>query len=66
MKLYDPGPPDETARRAIFAELIALQDRGVPVAESRGEVGRKFGVSPAVVRDVETEGLEQQWPPLGD
>ncbi|HVK10958.1 MAG TPA: hypothetical protein VM597_19465 [Gemmataceae bacterium] len=25
-----------------------------------------FGVTPAVVREVEDEGIERLWPPLGD
>lgn len=55
---------DEAARRAIFAALVALQDRGVSVARSRLKVAESFGVSLDLVVEVEREGLEKEWPPL--
>jgi len=62
----DPIGPDESKRRAFFAELIRLQDKGYTVAASRALVAKQFKVSPAVVRAVEDEGMEKDWPPLGD
>jgi hypothetical protein len=65
--MTDPiTPSDEAGRRAIFAELIRLQDRGRGVAASRAQIAKQFAVTPAVVREVEDEGIERQWPPLGD
>jgi hypothetical protein len=58
--------PDNPARMAIFAALVAAQDRGVPVARSRQTVAEAFGVSPRLVADVEREGLHREWPPLGE
>lgn len=60
------NPPDEAKRKALFADLVALQDRGVGVPGSRADVGRRFEVSPDVVLAVEDEGIEKQWPPLGE
>jgi hypothetical protein len=63
----DPDPKDvdpEAARKAIFAALVALQDRQVPVAKSRQRVAEAFGVTYQLVAEVEREGLEKEWPPL--
>ena len=54
----------EGRRREIFAALVEAQDRKVPVAQSREDVARRFGVSVAQVRAIEREGLDNAWPPL--
>jgi hypothetical protein len=54
----------EDRRREIFRTLVETQDRAVPVAESRAEVARQYGVSESLVRSIEREGLDQTWPPL--
>ena len=62
-----PERPDtgtEAVRQAIFAALIKLQDRKVPVATSRQKVALSFGVSLDLVAAVEQEGLDKEWPPL--
>jgi hypothetical protein len=62
-----PEPPDtgtEAVRKAIFAALIELQDRRVPVATSRQKVAESFGVGLDLVAAVEQEGLDKEWPPL--
>ncbi|QEL19267.1 hypothetical protein [Limnoglobus roseus] len=51
-------------RQRIFASLVAAQDAGASVAESRQHVAERFGVIPERVREVEVEGVEKQWPPL--
>jgi hypothetical protein len=58
--------PDEAKRRAVFAELIARQDKGYSVAASRALIAKLHGLSPAGVRAIEDEGLENDWPPLGE
>jgi hypothetical protein len=58
--------PDEATRRAIFAELIALQDKRYSVAASRAKVAKQFQLAPAVVLAIEVEGEENEWPPLGE
>jgi hypothetical protein len=60
------GDMNETRRRAIFAALVAAQDRGLTVADSRKLVADQFGVTPGQVKSVELEGERKQWPPLGE
>lgn len=59
-----PESPAEAGRKALFAALVELQDRGVPVATSRISVAEAFGVGMDLVVEVEREGLEKEWPPL--
>jgi hypothetical protein len=61
----DPKAADpDAARKAIFAALVALQDRGVAAGTSRRKVAESFGISDQLVAAVEREGLDKQWPPL--
>jgi hypothetical protein len=55
----------EPERRKLFVALVAAQDEGLSVRESREQMARRFGVSEEVVVGVEEEGLEGRWPPLG-
>ncbi len=55
-----PGP----RRQEIFLAQVEAQDRGVSPAESRRAVAARFGVSEGQVRQVEREGLDNDWPPL--
>ena len=64
MQHEQPDAGNEAARKAIFAALVALQDRQVPVAKSRQKVAESFGVSYQLVAEVEREGLDKEWPPL--
>lgn len=51
-------------RRAIFLAVVEAQDRGNPVVAARAEVAQRFGVSLELVKSIEREGLDNQWPPL--
>lgn len=51
-------------RQAIFLALVESQDGGMNVATSRAEIARRFSVSENQVKDIEREGLTNQWPPL--
>ena len=66
----EPDPRQESVppatRRAAFAALVAAQDAGATVAASRDEVAKEYGLTPEQVRAIEREGMERQWPPLGD
>lgn len=53
-------------RRAAFAFLVAAQDEGLGVTESRAVVARRFGLDPGQVAGIEDEGLDAGWPPLGE
>jgi hypothetical protein len=52
-------------RMRLFLDLVEAQDRDMTVAESRKAVAARFGVSPEQVRQIEREGLDGNWPPLG-
>lgn len=54
----------EASRRAIFADLVAAQDEGAAVRDSRDMTARKHGVGVDDVRRIEQEGIDRQWPPL--
>ena len=60
----------EARRKEIFQALVEAQeqmeaqDRKVDVVKSRKLVADRFGVSDSQVRQIEREGLDQQWPPL--
>jgi hypothetical protein len=56
----------EDHRRAIFLALVQAQDRGSPVAESRLAMADQFGLTSKQVEAIEREGLDGNWPPLGD
>jgi hypothetical protein len=54
----------EERRRAIFLALVEAQDRAMTVRQSRKVTAERFGVSEAEVREIEQEGLDNEWPPL--
>jgi hypothetical protein len=63
--------PAEARRKEIFLALVEAQDRlvtsqdqGVGVARSRRLVAERFSVPETLVRAIEEEGLDQEWPPL--
>ena len=56
----------EPRRREIFLALVEAQDRGLGVAESRKATAERFRVSEKQVREIEREGLDNRWPPLGE
>jgi hypothetical protein len=65
--MLDPSPlPPEEFRRAIFAALVEAQDRARSAHEARQEVLARFGVTWRTVELIEQEGLDKEWPPLGE
>ena len=58
-------PLVETRRKEIFQWLVDSQDQGNSVAQSRVLTAQRFEVSEAVVRSIEREGIDNEWPPLG-
>jgi hypothetical protein len=54
----------EERRKEIFAALVEFQDQEMSVTQSRNLVSERFGLSEAQVRQIEREGMDQQWPPL--
>lgn len=55
----------EDSRKEIFLALVDAQDHKMDVTQSRTLVVERFGVSESQVRQIEREGLDRQWPPLG-
>jgi hypothetical protein len=55
----------EVRRLAIFAELVAVQYAGLDVPGSRALVASQHGLALDEVKEVEREGIDHQWPPLG-
>jgi hypothetical protein len=51
-------------RRAIFRAILEAQDAGVSVPQSRADVARRYAVSESQVKEIESEGMEHEWPPL--
>ncbi len=58
------APLSEDRRKEIFLALVDAQDHEIGVAQSRKMMAQRFGVSESQVRQIEREGLAQQWPPL--
>jgi len=54
----------EERRKEVFAALVEAQDQAMSVSQSRQLVAQRFGLSDAQIRQIEREGMDQQWPPL--
>jgi hypothetical protein len=54
----------EERRKEIFAALVDAQDHEMNVPQSRKLIADRFGLSDAAIRQIEREGVDQQWPPL--
>jgi hypothetical protein len=54
----------EERRREIFAAVVAAQDGGASVVDSRRSVASRFALPPKKVAEIEAEGVENDWPPL--
>ena len=58
-------PLPESRRKEIFLALVDAQDRKIAVAQSRTLMMERFHVTESEVRQIELEGVDNQWPPLG-
>lgn len=54
----------KTQRQEIFRALVEAQDEGMAVPQSKKAVAERFGITEAQVRQIEEEGVDQEWPPL--
>jgi hypothetical protein len=54
----------EVDKQKIFVEIVRLQDNGASVEDSRSRVAAEYGIDIDAVREIESEGLSQNWPPL--
>lgn len=48
-------------RITIFFALVNMQDRGVPLGESRERIGKQYRISVESVKRIEVEGLYRGW-----
>lgn len=53
-------------RREIFHALVTTQDTVSDVPKSRQVILKRFGISETVLRQIEDEGIEREWPPLDE
>lgn len=52
-------------RRAIFADLVRVQDAGqMTVAESIKVIADRYDICQAQLKQIEHEGISCDWPPL--
>jgi len=58
------APLSEERRKEVFAALVEAQDKEMGVPQSRKLIAERFGLSDAALRQIEREGVDQQWPPL--
>jgi predicted Zn-dependent protease with MMP-like domain len=61
-----PDRLSEALRKEIFAALVEAQDQEMRVAESRHEIARRYGISEDDLREIERQGLDNDWPPFED
>ena len=54
----------EPQRKEIFLALVDAQDHDLNVVESRQLIMKRFGLSEGQLRQIEREGMDNQWPPL--
>ena len=55
----------EPRRKEIFLALVEAQDQQMTVAQSRKTIAKRFNVTESQIRDIEREGIDNDWPPLG-
>ena len=54
----------ESRRKEVFLALVDAQDHKLSILQSRHVVARRFRVSGRRLREIEQEGLDNEWPPL--
>ncbi len=56
--------PPEARRKEIFQALVEAQDQDMGVARSRKVIADRLGITESLVKKIEEEGLQLEWPPL--
>jgi len=54
----------ESRRKEVFLALVNAQDQKIAVAQSGQLIMERFGITDSDVRQIEREGMENEWPPL--
>jgi hypothetical protein len=58
---------NEKMRQEIFHKLVMTQDLGImTVGESRSRVCKEFEITDDLLKQIEEEGLNAEWPPLNE
>jgi hypothetical protein len=58
---------NEKTRQDIFRKLVMTQDMGImSVPDSRSTICKEFDITDELLRQIEEEGLEAEWPPLNE
>jgi hypothetical protein len=53
-------------KQEIFHALVLTQDAVPSVSRSRQIVSDKFEITESQLREIENEGLDNEWPPLAE
>lgn len=53
-------------RQEIFQDLVRTQDMGLNVSRSRQVIAEKHEITESQLRQIEDEGLDNEWPPLSE
>jgi hypothetical protein len=53
-------------KQEIFHVLVTTQDVITNVAKSRQMVTEKFDITEKQLREIEDEGIDNEWPPLSE
>ncbi len=51
-------------RMQIFKALVEAQDQALNVRQSRKNVADQFGITEKLIKQIEDEGIDHEWPPL--
>jgi hypothetical protein len=51
-------------RMLIFKALVEAQDQKLNVRQSRKAVADEYGISEKLIKQIEDEGIDHEWPPL--
>jgi hypothetical protein len=54
-------------RKEVFRVLVETQDSGaMTVPQSLQHVSKQFEITEALVRQIQEEGIDKEWPPLDE
>ena len=51
-------------RMQIFKALVEAQDQHLNVRQSRKNIADQFGITEKLIKQIEDEGIDHEWPPL--
>jgi hypothetical protein len=63
LEVREESPPEQL-RKEIFLALVEAQDQRLSVRKSRKVVAERYNISLGLLKEIEEEGLNHEWPPL--